>query len=74
MYVCIYVCIHIYIILFNPVNPESGIIPIRTNKEIFKNRILYLNIPGKELNVNRIHWANKFFYCYTKNNILKKLI
>ena len=39
-----------YKILFNPVNLELGIIPIRTNK-IFKNRILILNNPGKELNV-----------------------
>ena len=38
-----------------------GIIPTRTNKEIFKNRILDLNIPGKELNVNKIHRANNFF-------------
>ena len=46
--------------LFNQVNLESGIIPIRTNKKIFKNRIINLNIPGKELNVNKIHRANKF--------------
>ena len=43
----IYIYVYIYKILFNPVNPESGIIPIRINK----NRILNLNIPGKELNV-----------------------
>ena len=49
-----------YKIFFNPVNPEKGIIPIRTNK-IFKNRILNLNIPGEELNVNKIHRANKYF-------------
>ena len=35
-------------------------IPIRTNKKIFKDRILNLNIPGKELNVNKIHRASKF--------------
>ena len=43
--------------MVNPVNPELGIIPIRTNK-IFENRILNLNNPGKELNVNKIHRAN----------------
>ena len=37
-----------------------GIILVGTN-EIFKNRILNLNIPGKELNVNKIHRANNFF-------------
>ena len=35
-------------------------IPIRTNK-IFKNRILNLNDPSKELNVNKIHRVNNFF-------------
>ena len=34
-------------------------IPIRTN-EIFKNRILNLDNPGKDLNVNKIHRANNF--------------
>ena len=43
--------------MFNPVNVEEGIIPIRTNK-IFKNKILNFDIPGKELNVNKIHRAN----------------
>ena len=43
-------------ILFNPINPELGTIPSRTNK-IFKNRILNLNNPGQELNVNKIHGA-----------------
>ena len=41
MYVCM--------ILLNPVKPELGIIPIKTNKKIFKNRMLNLNITGKEL-------------------------
>ena len=36
-------------------------ISIRTNKKIFKNRISNSNIPGKELNVNKIHRANKCF-------------
>ena len=31
--------------VFNPVNPELGTIPSRTNKT-FKNRILNLNNPG----------------------------
>ena len=30
----------------NPVNPELGMISVRTNK-IFKNRILNLNNPGQ---------------------------
>ena len=51
--------IYIYIILFSPVNPEKGIIPIRTNK-IVKKRILNLDNPGKELHVNKIHRANNF--------------
>ena len=54
-----YVYIFIYI-LFNPVNPELGTITRKTIK-IFKNRILNLDIPGKELNVNKIHRANKIF-------------
>ena len=33
----------------------------QANKEIFKSRILNLDIPGKELNVNKIHRANNFF-------------
>ena len=39
--------IHIYTykIFFNPVNPELGTVPSRTNK-IFKNRILNLSNPG----------------------------
>ena len=45
--------------LFNRVNSGEGIIPIRTNK-IFKSRILDLNNPGKELNVNKIQRANNF--------------
>ena len=49
----------IYKILFNPVNPELGIIPIRTSK-MFKNRISNLNNPIKELNVNKINRANNF--------------
>ena len=46
--------------MFNPVNPELGIIPFGTNK-IFTKRILNLNIPGKKLNVNKIHRGNSFF-------------
>ena len=40
-------------------NPDYGIISIRTNK-ILKNRILNLDNPGKELNVNKIHRENNF--------------
>ena len=40
---------------------RKGIIPLRTNK-IFKIRILNLNNPVKELNVNKIHRANNFLY------------
>ena len=60
-------CIYIYIyILYNPVNPELGIIPNWTNK-IFKNRILNLNNPDKELNVNKIHRANDFLLKKSNN-------
>ena len=41
--------IYIYITVFNPVNPELGIITSRTIK-IFKNTISNLNNPGQELN------------------------
>ena len=51
--VYIYIYIYIYKILFNPVNPELGINPIKTNK-IFKNRLSNLNNPGNELNVNKL--------------------
>ena len=44
-------------ILFNPVNLEEGIIPIRINK-IFENRISNLNNPGEALNANKNHWEN----------------
>ena len=54
-----YIHISIYKTLFNPLNLKTGIIPIRTNK-IFKNKILNLNNPGKELNVNKMHTANNF--------------
>ena len=47
--------------LFNPVNPELGIIPSKTQK-IFKNRILNLSNPGQKLNVNKIHRAKKFLF------------
>ena len=63
------------LIFFKPVNPELGIIPISTTK-IFKNRILDLNNPGKELNVNKIHRANfsfeekKKIYMYIDMNVL----
>ena len=50
----------IYKTIFNPVNPELGTIPSRTNK-IFKKRILNLSNPGQELNENKIHRANYFF-------------
>ena len=44
----IYIYIYIYIYkYFNPVNPEKGIIPIRTNK-IFNNRISNSNNPDKK--------------------------
>ena len=51
MYVCMYVCM--YKILFNPMNLELGIMPIRTHR-IFKNRILNSNNPDKKLKVNKI--------------------
>ena len=41
--------IYLSMVLLNPVNPEKGIIPIRTH-EIFKNNI-ELNNPGKELKI-----------------------
>ena len=61
MMMMIYMMIYIYKILFNPVIPESGIIPIRTNR-ILQNRILNLNNPGKKLNVNKIHRVNNFLF------------
>ena len=65
--------IYIYKILFSPVNPESEIIPISTNK-IFKNRILNLNNPGKELNVNKIHRANNFLLKKKQQSVIFKII
>ena len=57
----IYIDIYIYIYktVFNPVNPDLGTIPSRTNK-IFENRISNLSNPSQELNVNKIHRANNF--------------
>ena len=54
-----HIYIYIYKILFNPVNAELGTIPSRSNKT-FENRILNLNNPGQELNVNNIQCANNF--------------
>ena len=48
----IYVCVCVF---FNPVNPEEG--TIQTGQLKYSN-FEYLNIPGKELNVNKIHRAN----------------
>ena len=46
----IYIYIYIYIVFFNPVNPEKGTIPSgQSNYPNFE----YLNIPGKEINVNK---------------------
>ena len=46
IYICVCVCVCVCVILFNLVNPEKRIIPIRTYK-IFQNRILNLNDPVK---------------------------
>ncbi len=52
--------------VFDPVNPELGAIPSRTN-EIFKNRILNLSNPGQEPNVIKIRRANYFLFQKKKN-------
>ena len=62
---------NIYKILFNPVNPELGTIPSRSNK-IFKNRMSNLTNPGQELQVNKIHRANNFFLKKKKKKKKKK--
>ena len=61
----LYIYIYIYI-LFNPINPELGTIPSRTNR-IFKNRILNLSNPNQEFNVNKIHRAYIYIYIYYFN-------
>ena len=69
MYKYVYPYIYIYIyISFNTVNPVKGIILIWTN-QIFKSRILNLNNPGNELNINKIHGANIFFLKCDRNDI-----
>ena len=42
--------IYIYKVFFNPVNPEKGTIP---SGQINYSNFEYLNISGKELNVNK---------------------
>ena len=48
-YIYIYIYIYIYVV-FNPVKPESGIIP--SGQKSFNYE--HLNFPGKELNVTNI--------------------
>ena len=50
-----HIYIYIYEVFFNPVNPELG--KIQTGQLKYSN-LEYLNIPPKELNINKIHGAN----------------
>ena len=52
-----YIYIYIYV-FFNPVNPELGTIQLG---QIKYSNLEYLDIPGKELNVDKIHRANNIF-------------
>ena len=44
-------CVCVYIVLFGPVKPESGVIP--SGKENH-SKAEHLNFPGRELNVTDI--------------------
>ena len=57
--------IYIYIYIYDIIQSSKFRIGNNSNQDklkIFKNRILILNIPGKELNVNKIHRVNKIFF------------
>ena len=58
--VCVYIYIYIYIYIIQCSKSERGNNSNQDKKNIQK-RMLNLNNPGKELNVNKIHWANNFF-------------
>ena len=70
----IYIYIYIYKVFFNPVNTELGTIP---SGQLNYSKFVYLNIPGKEFNVNNfteqiLFQEKNLFSCWICRSPVKK--